>query len=105
MKRERKGKEKRGKGISTYLEMKEGQRQRIRDNTGSNRGRREHGQQAKPRGSTEGASEGTVAIWMARTENGTSDGRGRSQNTTEGQSALHKEKGREESRDGYTDLR
>ena len=93
MKRERKGKEKRGKGISTYLEMKEGQRQRIRDNTGSNRGRREHGQQARPRGSTEGALEGEEAIWMARTDNDTSDGRGRSQNMTEGQSALHKEKG------------
>ena len=73
--------------------MKEGQHQRIRDNTGSNRGRREHRQQARPRGSTERVSEGEEAIWMMRTDNDTSDGRGRSQNTTEGQSTLHKEEG------------
>ena len=31
-------------------------------------------------------------IWMVRTDNDTSDGHGRFQKTTEGQSALHKEK-------------
>ena len=78
--------------------MKEGQCQRIRDNTGSNRGR-EIRQQVRLRGSTEGALEGAEAIWMARTDSDTSDWQVRSQNTTDGQSTLHKEKGEGERRE------